>query len=169
MNRVTSIIIGVVLAVVLVGGSFWEGMNVGKAQASDAQSSFLADRGFGSGAGTGGAGGTGGTGTAGGNGGSGFGGGRRGQNGANGTISKVDGNTITLTTQQGDTVTVNITADTPVLKSAAGSSADLKPGAHITVVGDRSGTNVAAKGIQITDRPAGFEGVFGRATPTPSK
>lgn len=167
MNRVTSIIIGVVLAVVLVGGSFWEGMNVGKAQASDAQSSFLADRGFGSGTGGTGTGGTGATG-AGGNVGAGS-GGRRGQNGATGTISKIDGNSITLTTQQGDTVTVNITADTPVLKSTAGSSTDLKQGAHITVIGDRSGTNIAARGIQITDRPAGFDSVFGRATPTPSK
>lgn len=170
MNRATSIIIGVVLAIMLAGGSFWEGMSVGKAQAEADQSSFLAARGFGggSGGGSGGAGGAGGAGAQSGAGGAGL-GGRRGQNGASGTIDKIDGNTITLTTNQAETLTVQISNNTPVLKSTAGGSVDLKPGAHIVVAGDRSGSNIAARGIQITDRPAGFDGIFGRSTPTPSK
>lgn len=186
MNRTISIIVGVVIAALLAGGCFWEGMNVGKAQASADQSSFYSSRGFPNGAG-----GTGGTGTNGGNstgtgtggtGGTGFGGrggGAAGANGAAGTVTAVNGDTITMTTTQGTTVTVQIPANTPILKSVAGSTSDIQVGSHLTVIGARSGDNIAATGVQLTDRPAGFNSVFGggrrngtptvpTATPAPS-
>jgi hypothetical protein len=172
----------------LVGGAFWGGMNMGKAQAQDQQNSFFASRGFdpnnlpgGANGGTGGTGGTGGAGGFFGAGGQGA-GGVRGQRGATGTIEKIDGNTITLTTAQGDTVTINITDSTPILMTTQGTKSDLKVGTHILAIGQRSGNNVSATGVQITDRPAGMDTIFGAQggfggqggrggtpTPTPSK
>jgi hypothetical protein len=171
MNRTVSIIIGVVIALALAGGAFWEGMNVGKAQAQDEQNAFFASRGFDPNAAGGGQGGQGGAGGFGGFGGRGGAGRGQNQNGATGTIQSISGNTITLTTTQGDTVQVQVTADTPVLESTAGKVSDLKPGTHILAIGTRSGNNVSARGIQVTDRPAGFDNLFGggpRQTPTPT-
>lgn len=179
MKRSLLIVVGILAVMALVGGAFWGGMNMGKAQAQDQQNSFFASRGFDPnnlpGGANGGAGGTGGAGGFFGAGGQGA-GGARGQRGATGTIEKIDGNTITLTTLQGDTVTVNIADSTPILKTNAGSSSDLKVGTHILAIGERSGNNVSATGIQITDRPAGMDAIFGaqggfggrRVTPTPT-
>ena len=94
-------------------------------------------------------------------------GGARGFRGTFGTITKVEGNTITVTDNQGQTVTVTISDNTPVVKTVLGSKSDLTTGAHITVAGTRSGNNVAATGIQITDQPAGVQGIFGRPPGTP--
>jgi hypothetical protein len=90
-----------------------------------------------------------------------------------GTIQKVEGNTLTVTSTQGETVTVQIADNTPIQKTVAGTRSDLTPGANILVVGDRSGNNVAATAIQLTDGAAGLGGFFGggggraRGTPTP--
>lgn len=179
MRGPVSIIGAVVVALILAGGAFWGGMNVGKAQAQNEQNSFFANRGFDpnnlpNGAnGAGGFAGNGGAGAAGGA------AGRAAQRGAAGTIEKVDGNTLTVTTNQGDTVTVNLGDNAPVLKSVLGDKTDLKPGTHILAVGTRSGNNIAATGIQITDRPNGVDSIFGgaggffggggrRGTPTPT-
>ncbi|MFL5733398.1 MAG: hypothetical protein ACJ78Q_09360 [Chloroflexia bacterium] len=177
-------IVGVLLAaIVLVGGAFWGGMSVGKAQAqsdsAQAQADFYARRGIDPNAagGTGANGAIGGAGGffGGGPGGTGAGRGGAGNRGAAGTITKVEGNTITMTDAQGKTVTVNIAGDTPITKTVAGTAADLKPGMTIVVVGTRSGDNVAATQIQLSDRPLGNGGFFGgggrgaRSTPTPNQ
>ncbi len=192
MNRLMSIIGGIVVILILAGAAFWEGMNVGKAQAQSDQNAFFASRGINApaadGAGGGGfgagdprdAGGLGAGGAGGAFGGRGGAGGLA-QRGAAGTIDKIEGNTITVTSAQSQTVTVNITDNTPIIKTDLGSKGDLKPGARILAIGTRSGSNVAATGIQITDMPAGVGNIFGngffggggggrnRATPTPTK
>src|SRR5205823_6344537 len=139
-------IVGIILAAfALAGGAFWGGMNVGQAQAnSSAQNTrnFFANRGVdpntaggaGGGAGTqGGAGsflgGAGGTGTGGGQGGTG--GARGGQRGAVGTVTKVEGNTITMTDQQGKTVTDNLAHDTPIATTALGTTRAIKPATRL--------------------------------------
>jgi hypothetical protein len=174
MSRVLIIVIGVVVALALIGGSFWEGMNMGKAQAQSEQQAFFASRGGNANGTSGGGGFVGGFGGGGAfdpnaQGGTAAGRGAA-QRGATGTISKVDGTTLTVTTNQGDTVTVTITDNTPIVKSVTGTASDLAVGTHVLVVGERSGNNVAATGVQITDRPTGTENLFGRpqATPTPA-
>ena len=149
MNRVLAVLGGIVLAAGLLGGGFLAGMNMGKAQAQEEQAAFFRSRGVDPGDVAPGAGGA----------------------GAVGTIDKIEGNTLTVTTNQGDTVTVQIADDTPVLKEVAGSKSDLAVGTRVLVVGERSGTNVAARGIQITDGAGGVGGRFGapRLTPTPGQ
>jgi hypothetical protein len=177
-----------VLVAIVAGGAFYGGMNVGKAQAQDQTNSFFASRGFDPNNLPAGGTGTGGTGTGGG--GNFFGrGGQNGQGGAGGfanrgaagTITRVDGNTVTITDNQGQTVTVNIASNAPIVKSVTGTTADLKVGGHILAIGQRSGTNVSATAVQITDQPDGTQGLFpggfggagrgnrGSATPTPAK
>jgi hypothetical protein len=166
MKRPMIIMGTIVVILLLAGAAFYGGMNVGKAQAQSDQNAFFASRGFnpnGQGAaGTGGAGGTGGTGAAGGfTGGAGGNGARAGARGAVGSITKVDGNTLTVTTAQGDTITVNIADNTPIEKQAAGTKSDLKVGTQILVTGQRSGNNVSATAIQIANGTNGFGGFFG--------
>ncbi len=173
MNRIAMVLSMIVVLVLVAGASFWAGTNVGHAQAQDElnqQSNFFTSRGVnpngGGGGGTGGAGG--GAGAQGGAGGFAGRGGAR--NGATGTVDKIDGSTITMTTGQGDSVTVNISNTTPIVKSVAGGPTDLTVGGHILVIGTRSGNNIAATGIQITDQPAGVQGIFrgNRPTRTPT-
>jgi hypothetical protein len=159
VNKITVTIVSVVAVLLLAGGAFWGGMSVGKAQAESDQNAFFASRGFDPGQfgqnGTGGNGGQGGFGNR--NGAGGIGG-----RGANGTIQKIDGITITLQDNQGQTVTLTIGSDTNVVKTTLGSSTDLKVGDRITAIGDRSGNNVAARTIQVTDLPANMQGgIFG--------
>jgi len=175
MKRVLIVLGSIVFALVLAGGGFFAGMNVGKAQAQDAQANFFRQRGFdpnaaGTGGGAGGqgffGGGAGGQGAPGGQ-------GAAGRRGVTGTVQKVEGNTLTVTSAQGETVTVQITDSTPIEKTVAGSASDLTVGANVLVIGTRSGNNVAATAIQLTDGAAGLGGLFGggggrgRATPTP--
>ncbi len=172
MKQVLLVVGLIVFAVVLAGGGFFAGVNVGKAQAQDVQTNFFRQRGFDPNA----AGGTGGTGAAGGQG---LGGGAGGQGAARrgvaGTIQTVDGNLLTVSSTQGETVTVQLADDTPIQKTVAGSKSDLTVGANVLVVGTRSGNNVAPTDIQLTNGAAGLGGLFGgggggggrRATPTP--
>ncbi|MBF6613834.1 MAG: hypothetical protein IVW55_11970 [Chloroflexi bacterium] len=172
MKRIVITIVSLVLLVVVAGAAFWAGTNVGHAQAQAQQNdvnSFLASRGVDT-SGTGGAGATGGSGTGtgafGGRGGAGF-----ANRGATGTITKIEGNVITITDSQGQTLTVNITDNTPIVKSVLGAKSDLVVGGRILAAGTRSGNNVAAQGIQITDQPNGTGSLFGRgngASHTPS-
>ena len=175
MKRVLIVLGSVVFALVLAGGGFFAGMNMGKAQAQDAQTAFFRQRGFdpnaaGQGGAAGGQGFFGGAGAGQG----GAGGAQGARRGVAGTIQKVEGNTLTVTSTQNETVTVQITDSTPIQKTVVGSKSDLTMGANIVVLGTRSGTNIAATGIQLTDGAAGLGGFFGggnggrgRATPTP--
>jgi hypothetical protein len=74
--------------------------------------------------------------------------------GAGGTLAKIDGNTLTLTTTQG-TVTVNIGSDTTIQKTITGALSDLHEGEFLFVMGnpDASGS-IPATSIQI--QPQGW-------------
>jgi hypothetical protein len=65
--------------------------------------------------------------------------------GASGTITGIDGNTLTLDTGQG-TATVIVSANTSIQKNAAGSLAGLQTGQFLTVTGtaDASGNTAAS-------------------------
>ena len=78
-----------------------------------------------------------------------------------GQLKSVNGNTLTVTTQNGDE-TVDLTANTQIEKTTAGTTADLKAGEQLVVRGQRdsSGT-VTAESVQITT------GGAPRSTPTP--
>lgn len=89
--------------------------------------------------------------------------------GASGTLTKIDGNTLTLNTQQGQTI-VNISSNTVIQKTVSGSLADLQTGQILTVIGtaDASG-NIAASSIAL--RPQGQNPGFSPpagAAPNPS-
>jgi hypothetical protein len=73
-----------------------------------------------------------------------------GRGGAIGVIEKVEGNTLTLRTQQG-TATVTLAADTSVMQTTAAQAADLKQGQTVTVAGtaDAEG-KIAARTVTIS-------------------
>jgi hypothetical protein len=75
--------------------------------------------------------------------------------GANGTLTKIDGKILTLTTTQGE-VTVNVGADTSFQETRAGTLADLQEGQSLTVIGaqDASG-NITATSITIQPQDQG--------------
>jgi Domain of unknown function (DUF5666) len=168
--KLPAFIIGAILFVGLAaGGSFVWGMNTGKAQAQSEQNAFFASRGFDPNNLPGGQGGTGGFGgqVPGGAGANGL----RGARGTGGTIDKIEGNTITITDFQGQTVTVNIADSTTIVKTVIGDKSDLAVGKRITVQGERSGNSVSATSIQVSDLPDGVTvpGFFGgRTPPTPT-
>jgi hypothetical protein len=84
--------------------------------------------------------------------GGGFGGGQGGPGGAGGpvnltigTITKVDGNTVTIKTSEGKTVKATIGADTNVNVTKTGSVKDLATGDEIVVNGQRDGDTIEAE------------------------
>lgn len=134
MKKVLLIIAGLALLAVAAGAGFEYGKTYQSNQANQIRSQFLRSRGINSNGGGGPeAGGFGG----------GFGGGTFGQ------LKSVNGNTLTVTTQNGD-VTVNLTANTQIEKTTTGTPADLQAGQQLVVRGQRdsSGT-VTAETVQI--------------------
>src|SRR4051794_25620605 len=118
MRRTTVIISGLVFALALAGAAFWGGLSMGKAQAQNDQNAFFAGRGFDpNNLPAGGFQGQGGTG-AGGQGGAGARG--LGTRGAAGTIEKIEGDKITMTDNQGNTVTVTLGDSTTIIKTVTG-------------------------------------------------
>jgi len=85
-------------------------------------------------------------------------------NGAFGTVEKVEGNTLTITTSQGP-VTVNLTEDTSIRVTSQAAPEDLKPGMQVAVVGDRKEDgSLNARTIQAGE--GGIDmGVLGRGQP----
>jgi len=159
----------IVIALILMGASFYGGTLYQKNQQSSAQARFLASRGI-NGNFTGGGTFTGGgafraEGTPGANG-RGFGGGETGQ------VKSINGNTISLSTAQNVT-TVTLSDSTVILKSDPGTLADIKVGDRILITGQRDASgNMTAS--QITILAAGSPGGPGNggpagvvATPTP--
>lgn len=73
-------------------------------------------------------------------------------NGTFGTLSSIDGNTLTLTTMQGQQVTVTVASNTVILQYANGSVSDLQIGNSITVMGSRD-TIGNINAVSITIRP----------------
>jgi hypothetical protein len=175
-NPFVMLVAGLVIGLIIAAGAFIGGMNMGQAQAQEQQNQFFAQRGVNPNAagGTGGAAGQfGGAGAAGRTGAA----GGAGRNATFGTIKKIDGNTITLTVPNSDDITVSLPANATIIKTVTGTVSDLKEGQRLTVMGARSGNNIAATAVQVTDLPAGVNvpgfggGARGgaRATPTPGQ
>ena len=82
-----------------------------------------------------------------------------------GTITSIDGGTITIKETNGTTVKVSTTDGTTVTKSSTAKVSDLSTGETITVVGQAdSGGGVAA--TRISEGNAGFGGFPGGARPS---
>ena len=73
--------------------------------------------------------------------------------GTMGTLSKIDGNVLTLTTSQG-TATVTVGSDTTIQETVTGTISDLQEGQSVSVTGSRDANgNITATSIRI--QPAG--------------
>jgi hypothetical protein len=70
-----------------------------------------------------------------------------------GSLSKMEGNTLTITNFQGET-TVNIDSNTTIQKTATGSISDLRTGESVTVLGTQN-TNNTFNAVSIVIRPHG--------------
>ena len=157
----------IIVALILMGASFYGGTLYQKNQQTSAQARFLASRGI-TGGFSGGGNFTGAAGTpgAGGAGRSGFGGGAQGQ------VKSIDGNTLTISTAQNVT-TVTLSGTTTILKSDPGTVADLKVGDRVLVTGQRdSSGNITASQVTVlalagSPAAAGNGGPEGGPTPTP--
>jgi hypothetical protein len=85
-----------------------------------------------------------------------------------GTVTKVDGGTITISSFDGSTTTVTTTPSTTVLKSVQGSFSDLKLGQKVRAIGTTgSDGSVAATSINEGSAGFGFNGSGRRAQGTP--
>jgi Domain of unknown function (DUF5666) len=146
MKKILLVIAGIALLAIAAGAGFQYGKTYESNQVNQIRSQFQRSRGI-TGNGSGGA-------QAAGFGG-GFGGGTFGQ------LKTVNGNTLTVTTQNGD-VTVNLTANTQIEKTTTGTPADLQVGQQLIIRGqsDSSGT-VTADTVQISN------GRTPRGTPAP--
>ncbi len=128
-------IVWIVALIVVAAAGFYSGQFIGvrNGQQNVAQASqqFFSQRG-GNGAGAGGA-------QAGG-----FGG-----RGVSGTVASVDGNTITVTTRNGQTQKVQLANNGTVSKQASGQVSDITKGAQIVALGQANGDTFQATSIQI--------------------
>jgi preprotein translocase subunit YajC len=66
-----------------------------------------------------------------------------------GTVSAVDGDTITITTRDGQSMKVQLTADGTVRKQVDAQVSDITPGEQIVAIGAQSGDTFQATSIQI--------------------
>ncbi len=90
--------------------------------------------------------------------------------GAFGTVTKIDGNTLTLTTAQGQ-VTVKVSSNTSIQKTTIGTLSDLNEGQSLTVIGrqDTNGNITATSLIIIRQRGQGAPSIPpAGANPSPS-
>lgn len=155
MNKPLKIVLGIILMLVIAGASFYGGMVVGKNQAtaSAAAVPMNSPEGFQPPDGA----------AVPGNSTRSF--GARGQGGAAGDfaapdgmtfgeIESIDGNTLTLTTQAGGTVMVQVTDTTLIEKNASVEISDLIAGDTVIVSGsDNSDGSITARSVQVA--PAG--------------
>lgn len=151
-------IVWVVALLLVAGVGFYSGQIIGGRQAAQnraqAAQQFFNQRG-------GGQGGQGGQGAGG------AGGAFRG-GGMAGTVSEVSGNTITMTTRNGQTVKVQLAADGTVRKQVDGQLSDIKAGDQIVAAGTQNGDTFAATSIQIGGFGGGFGGGRQQQSPTAS-
>jgi len=75
---------------------------------------------------------------------------------AAGTITKVDGGTLTVKTMAGDTVKVTTSGDTDVVTTEAIGLSDLAKGDTVRVVGETDGDTVTARSVVRGDADLGF-------------
>ena len=168
MKKGIWIVGSIILALILMGASFYGGTLYQKNQQTSAQARFLASRGITGGFGGGNGNFTGPEGTpgAGGAGRGGFGGGAQGQ------VKSIDGNTLTISTAQNVT-TVTLSGTTTIMKSDPGTIADLKVGDRVLVTGQRdSSGNITASEVMVlagagSPGAAGNGRPAGEPTPTP--
>lgn len=98
-------------------------------------------------------------------------GGAAGRNGGGsatvGTVSAVAGNIVTITTRAGQTMQVQLDANSALRKQADAQISDITTGEQIIVTGTTSGTTIQATNVQI----GGAGGRFGSAgaAPTPAQ
>ena len=84
-----------------------------------------------------------------------------------GTVSKLEGNTVTITQRDGSTATVVVPSGTTITKTVNGSLSDLTSGTSVVVRGTTAGGKTTAQDITIapaggTGFPGGFGGFGGR-------
>jgi hypothetical protein len=146
-----------IVALLVVGGvGFYSGQLIGGRLAAQnraqAAQQFFSQRG-GNGAGQGGQGGQGGA----------F---RGNGGGAAGTVSEVSGDSITITTRNGQTLKVQLTANGTVRKQVDGQLSDIKQGDQIVAIGTQNGDTFEANSIQIGGFGGGFGGGRQQQSPT---
>jgi len=156
----TERIIWIVALLVVAGVGFYSGQIIGGRLAAQnralAAQQFFSQRG---GNGQGGQSGQGGQ--------AGQGGAFRGNGGgAAGTVSAVSGNTITITTRNGQTTKVQLAADGTVRKQVDGQLSDIKQGDQIVAIGTQNGDTFDASSIQIGGFGGGFGGGRQQQNPT---
>ena len=163
-------IIWIVALLVVAGAGFYSGQIIGaqngERNRAQAAQQFFGQRGGGQGGGQFGGGG----GQGGGQNGGGFGRG----NGVAGMVSAVSGDTITVTTRNGQTTKIQLAADGTVRKQVNGQLSDITPGEQIVAFGTQNGETFQATSIQVGGQFGGGGGQGGgqgggrNATPTPS-
>ena len=82
-----------------------------------------------------------------------------------GTVTAIDGDTVTLETTDGSTVTVTTTDDTTVTTTTDASVSDLAEGDSLTVVGEADDDGNVASATSISEGATGFGGGMGGGTP----
>lgn len=70
-----------------------------------------------------------------------------------GSVVSVEGNTVTVQLESGETRTVTVSEDTKISKTLSLSVQDLQAGEHITVMGQESGEQVEANMIHVGEPP----------------
>jgi hypothetical protein len=88
--------------------------------------------------------------------------------GSSGTVKSISGNTIQLTGQDGNVISVKIDDKTTIQKNVSGTLADMQTGVRLIVMGDQGSGTIIARNIQIDvgaasmpsgqDRPQGTPG-----------
>lgn len=142
MNKTLLMVIGIIVVLALLGGSFYGGMAYQRYQTAQARAAFLQARGVNPNAANG-TGGTGGTGFGGG----GFGGTITGQ------VKSVDGSTLTISTAR-NVQTITIDTTTQVEKADSTTLSSLQAGDRVIVMGQRdSSGNMTASQVLIIATP----------------
>ena len=147
-------IIWVVALLVVAGIGFYSGQTIGvrtgEQNRAQAAQQFFGQRGgvqAGAQSGAGGAGQAGGQGTGG-----------AGRGGMFGTVSDVSGNTITITTRNGQTSKIELAANATVRKQVDGQISDIKTGEQIIATGAPNGDTFQATSVQVGAQLGGFGG-----------
>ena len=89
--------------------------------------------------------------------------------GAVGTVSDISGNTITITTRNGQPMKVELAANGTVRKQADGQLSDITKGAQIVAIGTQNGDTFQATSIQIGGFGGGGQGGGRNAQATPTQ
>ena len=126
INTVTWILIVVVAALIFGAGGFFLGRSTAPASPASSYSRYgMRNRNGGTGSGSGS-------------------GGMMGGFGARGTVTKVDGDTITIKEADGTTVTVQGSSSTPVTVTSKGKISDLRSGDTVTVIGQNDNGTISS-------------------------